>query len=171
MQITSKFPATVIRRMTPNSHDQFRNARQIEKASLQLAVNAKNPDISNLMVKLLNELQPEVNHSHASQEGQKLFNKAQGSGRRTAEEQPPIVQAPEEPCHTHEEMQTEVEVEEETGITDRPTEKVVGTEEFDTFNNTLNQVDKDDIFEEGDSNYDTEGKEEDSTSLDKVRNL
>ncbi|KAJ5619498.1 hypothetical protein N7510_003482 [Penicillium lagena] len=150
LRITSKFPANVVRRMTPNSHDQFRSARQMEKASLQLAVNAKNPDISNLIVKLLNELQPEVDRCHASQEGQKLFGNAQGSGRQTSAKQPPISQAPEESSPSHEEMQIEVEVERGTGVTDRPTEEVTEPE------NALNQVNEDDICEEVDSNYDTE---------------
>ena len=82
--------------MTPDSHDQFRNARQIEKASLQLAVNANVPEIKNLIVKLLNELQPEVNRCHASKEGQKLFNEAQVGIRQTGREQPPSSQPPEE---------------------------------------------------------------------------
>ncbi|KAJ5833227.1 hypothetical protein N7474_001538 [Penicillium riverlandense] len=155
-RIRSKFPATVVRRMTLNSHDQFRSARQIEKASLQLAVNAKCPDISNLMVKLLNELQPDVDHCHASQEGRKLFTEAQGSGRQTGGKQPPMNQAPEEPIHAHEEMQTEVQTEEGTRITDRPTEEVAGPEEFDNFDNVLNRVKEDDTSEEADSNYDTE---------------
>ncbi|RDW62917.1 uncharacterized protein DSM5745_10028 [Aspergillus mulundensis] len=59
-RITSEFPLTVVRRVTPNSHDQFRSVRQAEKAALQLAANARDPCITELVLKLLNEFQQEV---------------------------------------------------------------------------------------------------------------
>ncbi|KAL4950051.1 hypothetical protein BDW69DRAFT_202403 [Aspergillus filifer] len=63
-RITSKFPLSVIRRFTPNSHDQFRSSKQTEKASLQLAANAHEPCVQALVVKLLNEFQEEVVKCH-----------------------------------------------------------------------------------------------------------
>lgn len=73
IQVTSKYPLTVVRKETPNSHDQVRSARQADKATVQLAANAHDPAIKGLTVQLLNELQPEVNECHASQIGQELL--------------------------------------------------------------------------------------------------
>ncbi|KAL3464256.1 hypothetical protein BJX64DRAFT_286678 [Aspergillus heterothallicus] len=64
LRITSEFPLTVVRRVTPNSHDQYRGTRQAEKAALQLAANACDPSITQLLVKLLNEFQKEVDQFH-----------------------------------------------------------------------------------------------------------
>jgi hypothetical protein len=72
LQIISEFPATLIRRITPNSHNQFCESRQTDKATILLATNTKDPAIRKLIVRLLNELQPEVDECHASEEGIKL---------------------------------------------------------------------------------------------------
>jgi hypothetical protein len=56
LQITSKFPVHVIRRLVPNSHDQFRNARQAQKSAMQLAVNAEDPVVRRLLVQLLHKI-------------------------------------------------------------------------------------------------------------------
>ncbi|KAI9376376.1 hypothetical protein BJX61DRAFT_490486 [Aspergillus egyptiacus] len=68
LRITSEFPLTVVRRYTPDSHDQFRGARQAEKAALQLAANAHDPSIKALVVDLLNEFQKEVDKCHEDPE-------------------------------------------------------------------------------------------------------
>ncbi|KAL2853237.1 hypothetical protein BJY01DRAFT_232331 [Aspergillus pseudoustus] len=65
LRITSEFPLTVVRRVTPDSHDAFRGSKQAEKAALQLAANARDPSIKELLVKLLNEFQKEVNLYHS----------------------------------------------------------------------------------------------------------
>lgn len=84
MQVTSEFPLTVVRRETPNSHDQFRNARQADKATVQLAANSNDPAIRRLVIDLLNELQPEVNACHQSEEGQKLLQEIKEKNRTRA---------------------------------------------------------------------------------------
>ncbi|KAJ6177996.1 hypothetical protein N7519_008457 [Penicillium mononematosum] len=60
LRITSEFPLVVIRVSTPNTHDPFRNAKQADKACLQLAVNAHDPDFRSMMLKELIAIQPEV---------------------------------------------------------------------------------------------------------------
>ena len=59
--------------MVPNSHDQFRSARQADKATLQLAANANDPAIRTLIVDLLNEFQPQVDQCHANEAAQELL--------------------------------------------------------------------------------------------------
>jgi hypothetical protein len=71
--VTSEFNVTVVRRITPNSHDQFLNSRQLDKATVQLAANANDPHIKSLIAQLLNENQSRVDSCHASQEGQALM--------------------------------------------------------------------------------------------------
>lgn len=63
---------TVVRRWTSNSYDQFRGARQAEKATLQLAANAQDSSIKRLRVQLLQKLQLEVDECHQSAAGQDL---------------------------------------------------------------------------------------------------
>lgn len=65
----------MVRRITPNSHDQFGASRQADKATIQLAANAHEPSIRELMVNLLNNLQPEVDQCHQSHEAQGLMHK------------------------------------------------------------------------------------------------
>jgi hypothetical protein len=72
VQVTSEFSVTMTRRVTPNSHDQYREARQTDKATVQLAANSKDPAIRKLLVELLREFQPEVDESHNDPENNKL---------------------------------------------------------------------------------------------------
>ncbi|CEL03222.1 hypothetical protein ASPCAL04379 [Aspergillus calidoustus] len=72
LRITSEFPLTVVRRVTPNSHDQFRGVRQAEKAALQLAANAREPSIAQLLVNLLNEFQKDVDQFHLLSDSEKV---------------------------------------------------------------------------------------------------
>ncbi|OBT86897.1 hypothetical protein VE02_03857 [Pseudogymnoascus sp. 03VT05] len=72
LRVTSEFPVTLIRRVTPNSHDQFCIVRQTDKATVQLAVNAQDPAIRALIVKLLNEFQPQVNEFHKTKIAREL---------------------------------------------------------------------------------------------------
>ena len=65
----------VVRRETPNSHDQYLSARQTDKATVQLAANASDPAIRELLIDLLNGLQPEVDACYDSDEGQELQRK------------------------------------------------------------------------------------------------
>jgi hypothetical protein len=64
---------TAIRCFVPNSHDQYRFVKQAAKASLQLAVNADQQTIRMVLVKLLNNLQPQVDACHASPHGKQLL--------------------------------------------------------------------------------------------------
>ncbi|OBT82958.1 hypothetical protein VE02_08180 [Pseudogymnoascus sp. 03VT05] len=78
LRVTSEFPVTVIRRTTPNSHDQFGVARQVDKATVHLAANAQDPSIRALIVGLLNEFQPQVDQFHASELGMRLKHIVRG---------------------------------------------------------------------------------------------
>ncbi|QKX54988.1 uncharacterized protein TRUGW13939_02078 [Talaromyces rugulosus] len=86
LRITSEFPLTVVRRWTPNSHDQFRGARQAEKAALQLAANAQDSSIKRLIVQLLQKLQPEVDECHQSTAGQDLLEEMTTRSQKRVEE-------------------------------------------------------------------------------------
>ncbi|KAL3451976.1 hypothetical protein BJX65DRAFT_267271 [Aspergillus insuetus] len=72
LRMTSEFPLTVVRRVTPSSHDQYRGVRQAEKAALQLAANASEPSIAQLLVDLLNQFQKEVDQFHLLHELKKV---------------------------------------------------------------------------------------------------
>ncbi|KAH0264376.1 hypothetical protein KCU91_g12087, partial [Aureobasidium melanogenum] len=74
-RITSIFDTRVTRRSTPNSHDLFRASVQADKVTVQLATNAQDPNIQDLIVTQLNKLQSEVDECHASEEGQELLKK------------------------------------------------------------------------------------------------
>lgn len=74
MQITSEFPLTVIRAGTTNSYDRFRNAKQAEKATLEVSVNAEDPAFKSMMLKELVAIQPEVDECHASEGDQRLLH-------------------------------------------------------------------------------------------------
>lgn len=84
-QITSEFPLTVVRRWTPNSHDQFRGARQAEKATLQLAANAQDRSIQRLIIQLLQALQPEIDQCHQSAEGKDLLREMTARNQKRSE--------------------------------------------------------------------------------------
>ncbi|CAI7674032.1 unnamed protein product [Penicillium discolor] len=55
------------------SHDQFRNFKQAYKASFQLAVNGREPDIQSLLLKLLQQLQTEVDAFWATDKAKELM--------------------------------------------------------------------------------------------------
>lgn len=71
-QITSIFNTIVTRRFIPNSHDIFRSSAQADKATVQLATNAQDPKIRELLLEQLQKLQVEVDECHASPAGQAL---------------------------------------------------------------------------------------------------
>jgi hypothetical protein len=71
-------------RHTPNSHDQFKAARQTDKATVHLAANSHDPAIRKVVVGLLNAIQPEVDECHASEEGQELLRQINERERRNA---------------------------------------------------------------------------------------
>ncbi|CAD0100583.1 unnamed protein product [Aureobasidium mustum] len=71
--VTPRFPLTVVRCWTPNSHDQFRGSLQADKANVQLAANAHGPGIRKLIISLLDARKPEVNQLRNSSEGQRLL--------------------------------------------------------------------------------------------------
>ncbi|KAJ6176868.1 Helicase C-terminal [Penicillium canescens] len=73
LRVTSVYPVTAIRCFVPNSHDQYRFVKQAAKASLQLAVNSDQQTIQMVLVKLLNNLQPQLDACHASPYGKQLL--------------------------------------------------------------------------------------------------
>ena len=70
----------------PQSHDQYRNARQAEKASLQLAINARDPSIESLLLKLLRQLQVEVDEFRKSDRARDLMKEKAAMDREYEEE-------------------------------------------------------------------------------------
>ena len=60
IQVTSMFNLKVVRIEVENTHDQFRNSKQAEKAYLQLAVIHQDSSIESLSVKLLQKMQAEA---------------------------------------------------------------------------------------------------------------
>ncbi|KAJ5181125.1 hypothetical protein N7491_000679 [Penicillium cf. griseofulvum] len=75
LRITSEFPLTVVRVATPNSHDQFRDSKQAEKACLQLAINRQDLAFRSIMLKELKSIQSDVNLCHESQDGKVLLQR------------------------------------------------------------------------------------------------
>lgn len=86
-QITSIFNTFVTRRFIPNSHDIFRSSAQADKATVQLATNARDPKIRQLLLEQLQKLQVEVDECHASPAGQALKKEVlEHASRRAAGE-------------------------------------------------------------------------------------
>ncbi|KGO49252.1 SNF2-like protein [Penicillium expansum] len=75
LRINSLYDLTVIRIEVPESHDQFRSSKQAEKASFQLAVNAREPAIESLLLKLLQQLQAEVDSFYGEEKAKQLLEK------------------------------------------------------------------------------------------------
>ncbi|KGO68052.1 Helicase, C-terminal [Penicillium expansum] len=98
LRITSKFNLTVIRIYTPDSFDTFRFDRQAEKASLQLAVNARQPAIQSLLVKLLQQFQVYVDDFVTSAQGQAMLTEGQSEAKRNNAELAHFIQ---EACQGH----------------------------------------------------------------------
>ena len=63
----------VIRCKTLNSNDQYRDARQMDKAMMDMATRSWSPSIRKLLVDLLNEGNTEVAEAHASAAGKKIL--------------------------------------------------------------------------------------------------
>lgn len=61
---------------------------QADKATVQLAVNSGDPNIRALMLRLLEELQSEVDECHASKAGQRMLRRAEEK-RALREQQAP----------------------------------------------------------------------------------
>ncbi|KAJ5598450.1 hypothetical protein N7537_008534 [Penicillium hordei] len=75
LRITSEFPLAVVRVATANSHDQFRNSKQVEKTCLQLAINRQDLVFRSIMLKDLKSVQSDVNLCHESQDGKVLLQR------------------------------------------------------------------------------------------------
>ncbi|KAJ6162488.1 SNF2-like protein [Penicillium canescens] len=73
LRVTSLYPVTAVRCFVPNSHDQYRFVKQAAKASLQLAVNSSEPSLQGIIIKLLNNIQIQVNACYASEYGRSLI--------------------------------------------------------------------------------------------------
>ncbi|KOS43323.1 hypothetical protein ACN38_g5769 [Penicillium nordicum] len=69
LRVTSLYPITAVRCFAPNSHDRFRFVKQAAKGSLQLAINSSERPLQEIMVKLLNKIQPQVNACYTSRLG------------------------------------------------------------------------------------------------------
>ncbi|KAH0288518.1 hypothetical protein KCU62_g5009, partial [Aureobasidium sp. EXF-3399] len=86
-RITSIFNTIVTRRFIPNSHDIFRSSAQADKATVQLATNAQDPKIRELLLEQLQKIQVEVDECHASPAGQALKKQVlEHASRRAAGE-------------------------------------------------------------------------------------
>ena len=72
IQVSQREEVLVIRCKTLNSHDQTRDARQMDKAIMDMATRSWSDAIKQLLVDLLNEANNEVRAAHDSIQGQKL---------------------------------------------------------------------------------------------------
>ncbi|KAJ5106205.1 hypothetical protein N7456_002880 [Penicillium angulare] len=85
-EITSKYPLTILRCNVPSSHYAFGVWRQAKKASLQLAVNARDDSIIDLMLRELKQLQIRVDACHASDDGKAILREVQDFDRQNQKE-------------------------------------------------------------------------------------
>lgn len=76
----------VYRKHTPNSHDDYRLYKQQDKVSVELATKASQPEARRLLVRLLNEAQPEVRAAHESEEGKKVLFEMRAAEKHLLEE-------------------------------------------------------------------------------------
>ena len=72
-QVSQKYEVMVIRCKVLNSNDQYRDARQMDKAMMDMATRSWSPSIRKLLVDLLNEGNIEVEEAHASAAGKKIL--------------------------------------------------------------------------------------------------
>ncbi|KAJ5196516.1 SNF2-like protein [Penicillium cf. viridicatum] len=72
--------------IVPGSHDQFRSSKQAEKASFQLAMNGREPANQSLLLKLLQQLQTEVDVFWQSDKAKDLLEKKANMDKRYEEE-------------------------------------------------------------------------------------
>jgi hypothetical protein len=66
---------TILRLSLQNSHDQFRESKQVDKSVVDLATRAFSDEVKSLLVDLLNEGNRQVREAHQSLEGQRLLAK------------------------------------------------------------------------------------------------
>jgi hypothetical protein len=69
-QVTQKFSVTVLRFITEDSFDMYKEYRQRDKAIMELASRSNNPDMRSLLVRLLNEGNQEVQKARLTSLGQ-----------------------------------------------------------------------------------------------------
>lgn len=74
IQISQQHKIIVIRLITQNSHDQYRDSKQIDKTMLDLTIRSFSSQVQNLIVKLFNEVNDQVRKAHKSIRGIKLFD-------------------------------------------------------------------------------------------------
>ncbi|KAL8646787.1 MAG: hypothetical protein Q9210_005931 [Variospora velana] len=77
IRVSQMWEVLVTRCKVLNTHDQFRDSRQTDKAIMDMAGRANDPRIRELLVRLLNESNWEVEAAHASQKGLELKAKIQ----------------------------------------------------------------------------------------------
>ena len=63
----------VVRVVTKNSHDQYRDSKQTDKAVVDLATRSFSSEVQNLLVDLLNESNKYVKEAHESQRGHEIL--------------------------------------------------------------------------------------------------
>lgn len=68
------------------SHDQFQNSKQADKASFQFAVNGREPDIPSLLLKLLQQLQTEVDAFWTTDKAKELMEQKATVDKKYEEE-------------------------------------------------------------------------------------
>src|ERR1700730_14487888 len=69
-QVTQNFSVTVVRLITEDSFDSYKEYRQRDKAIMELASRSNNPDMRSLLVRLLNEGNQEVQKARLTSLGQ-----------------------------------------------------------------------------------------------------
>jgi len=74
MQVSQKELVSITRLVTQNSHDQFRESKQIDKSVVDLATRAFSKEVRNLLVKILNEANEQVREAHESPLGKALLD-------------------------------------------------------------------------------------------------
>jgi hypothetical protein len=65
---------TVIRLVTMNSHDQWRDSKQLDKSVVDSATRAFSSEFQELLIKLLNEANVQVRNAHESVKGRKILD-------------------------------------------------------------------------------------------------
>ena len=73
MQVSQTELVLVVRVMTKNSHDQYRDSKQTDKAVVDLATRSFSSEVQNLLVDLLNESNKYVKEAHESQRGHEIL--------------------------------------------------------------------------------------------------
>lgn len=84
--MTFTYEGTVVRIIRPSSHDQFRNARQEDKAAAGLASNANNPVMRKLLLRQITDLQPSVNQCNSDGHGPALLQQYKLNGTASSKD-------------------------------------------------------------------------------------